>query len=518
MSASTSLNVVINAKDEASDTLKKVGGATEGLKSTLMTFAGVAAAAFSAEKIIEFGKQSFEAFEEAQASATRTGQVIGNTLDNMSVKTINAFQKMADAAGGPGTDVFEYASAAIDKAAKSAVQMGFDDEDAAESISKFFQRTQDLTQAQNLSAVAMDLARAKNIDLASATVLVNQVLSGNGKVLKQYGIDIKDSATPLQALGQLHEQVAGQAAAFAQTTAGKMQILSTEYGNFQEVVGGLIADALTPLLGFMTSIFGSLQDLGSIQGNLTAFFAAIDQQTGLISLLKQSWDELVSTFENTLMPSLKKLWDALQPLMPFMKAMAEVIGIAIVIAVGALILGLKILIEMTMAVLNVFIEWETFLVKVYSVVINGVIDGIANMILLWTQFRDTVKVVMDEVAAFIKPVVDAITSMVSALSKAASAASSVASAVGKTVSSAVSSVAGHKAGGGAVFGGSTYLVGESGPELFTPSMSGSIIPNGAMSGGGGMTVNILGGTYLSEDSARILGDMILDQLKMKARL
>ena len=37
-------------------------------------------------------------------------------------------------------------------------------------------------------------------------------------------------------------------------------------------------------------------------------------------------------------------------------------------------------------------------------------------------------------------------------------------------------------------GGTTYLVGEQGPELFTPSGSGSIIPNGSL--GGGSTINI----------------------------
>jgi hypothetical protein len=38
-------------------------------------------------------------------------------------------------------------------------------------------------------------------------------------------------------------------------------------------------------------------------------------------------------------------------------------------------------------------------------------------------------------------------------------------------------------------GGTTYLVGEKGPELFTPSSSGRIIPNSAM-GGGSNVINI----------------------------
>lgn len=50
-------------------------------------------------------------------------------------------------------------------------------------------------------------------------------------------------------------------------------------------------------------------------------------------------------------------------------------------------------------------------------------------------------------------------------------------------------VAGARADGGPVGMGQTYLVGERGPELFTPSSSGDIIPNEAL--GGGMHVENL---------------------------
>ena len=49
---------------------------------------------------------------------------------------------------------------------------------------------------------------------------------------------------------------------------------------------------------------------------------------------------------------------------------------------------------------------------------------------------------------------------------------------------------GGKAAGGPVAGGTTYLVGEKGPELFTPSGSGTIIPNGAFGGSGSNVINI----------------------------
>ena len=50
-----------------------------------------------------------------------------------------------------------------------------------------------------------------------------------------------------------------------------------------------------------------------------------------------------------------------------------------------------------------------------------------------------------------------------------------------------------RANGGPVMGGGTYLVGEQGPELFTPSSSGNITPNHAMGGGSTITVNVNGG-------------------------
>jgi phage-related minor tail protein len=48
--------------------------------------------------------------------------------------------------------------------------------------------------------------------------------------------------------------------------------------------------------------------------------------------------------------------------------------------------------------------------------------------------------------------------------------------------------------GGPVMGGKSYLVGERGPELFTPGTSGGITPNSALGGGGAnITVNVNGG-------------------------
>jgi hypothetical protein len=55
--------------------------------------------------------------------------------------------------------------------------------------------------------------------------------------------------------------------------------------------------------------------------------------------------------------------------------------------------------------------------------------------------------------------------------------------------------AGFRAEGGPVGAGGSYVVGEKGPELFVPGSSGSIIPNGAMGGGGGKGGSSVNVTY-----------------------
>jgi phage-related minor tail protein len=65
--------------------------------------------------------------------------------------------------------------------------------------------------------------------------------------------------------------------------------------------------------------------------------------------------------------------------------------------------------------------------------------------------------------------------------------------VTSAVSSLFSSVSGALATGGPVAPGASYLVGEAGPELFTPSGNGTIVPNASLPGaraGAQIVVNI----------------------------
>jgi hypothetical protein len=86
------------------------------------------------------------------------------------------------------------------------------------------------------------------------------------------------------------------------------------------------------------------------------------------------------------------------------------------------------------------------------------------------------------------------------------------SSSGGWVGSLVGIVAGAKANGGPVSGGSAYLVGERGPELFVPGGSGAIVPNHALQGAGGggsvsVMVNVDAGSVSTQSNQPDLSQM-----------
>ncbi len=415
---SSELDIVVKLKDEATAGMQKlakeansmgdsfkltgmkslslgtdVTGLTKVLAGTAVAVGGLAVA---------FGISSVKAYEDAQVAIARVDA------------TLNSMGKNAKA----NRD-------AILDAANAAVKLGFDDEAAAESITRFYQATGNLAQATKLNNIAMDLARAKHLDLATAANLVNQVLSGNGRVLKQYQINLKDAATPLEALGELQEKVSGQAGAFAGTFEGQMQVLSVSFQNIKEEIGKVLVDALTPFVQEFTAWLLDPKTQQSMK-QWTADF--------------KSWAEVIIP----VLIDVFKMWlDVIKDIFNYMEKVGESITTAI-----------------------------TRAATLVSQIGSGNLSGAA------ATFFST-----------------------------AGASAATQRLYGK-------------ASGGPVSGGMPYIVGEKGPEIFMPSSSGSIIPNGQGIGGGGISVVISGNFYGTDQSAaEKFGDMIANiigqQLKIR---
>lgn len=171
------------------------------------------------------------------------------------------------------------------------------------------------------------------------------------------------------------------------------------------------------------------------------------------------WNEFVRVLKEELWPALQTLWQSLQPYLPM-------IGVYLVAAVGAFIIGLITLSK----ILN-------FIVFIVQNVINEVNKMIAGFRIagafIWGFWQGMVQGAQE--------VVWAIQRIQNAIDKVLGGKNQIAVGIGK--------MAQGRAVGGPVNSGQPYIVGEKGPELFVPSSGGSIVPNNK-TGGGNTTINI----------------------------
>lgn len=249
----TALNIVVRLKDEASQKFGELKTKLEGVQKSMEPaisasnkFAlGLAGAGVAA---VGFGTMAVKAAMGAQVEMAAF---------ETTMKTI------------PG--VTKEATNAILERANAAIKLGFDDEEAANVMAKLYQRTGDVNQAMKLNQLAMDLARAKGVSLAQAGDMIGMVMSGAGKALKQYGIEIDETLGPMAALEQLQGKVGPQAEAFSSTLQGQMEALKQMGSSVMEAVGEKIIPILAKLLGALVPVIEKVNEwVGDIQ-NLTTW-------------------------------------------------------------------------------------------------------------------------------------------------------------------------------------------------------------------------------------------------------
>lgn len=254
--ATSQLQILINAVDNASSTLSSIGA-----NATKMGIAMTAAGSV----ILGVLATTVKAASDNQTA-----------LAGMNA-TLTAMGKNTPAVSG-----------AIQKAADATTNLGFSNDDALASITKFYQRTGDLTDALKLNQTAMDLARAKNIDLGSATNLVNLALSGSGRALLQYGIVIKDAATPMQALAELQGQINGQAAAFAATPQGQWDVLQAKVQLLQQTLGTQLLPYLADVEQAIVLVISRVQAWTDAHPQLTKTILLVAAAIGIFLVLAGS--------------------------------------------------------------------------------------------------------------------------------------------------------------------------------------------------------------------------------------
>lgn len=369
---------------------------------------------------------------------------------------------------------------------KTQLAFGVTDAELRPSLERLARATGDVDKAQKLQTLALDISAGSGKSLEAVTNALAKAQEGNTASLGKLGVGLSSAQLKTLSMDEITKKLAdtfeNQASAKADTFQGKMARLSEAFNEGKETVGGFILDAITPLVsGFVDKVIPALTKmsesigkdlegpLNTVKGVITDFL--IPAFKGLYTYL---FDYVIPFFANVFGPAIEGISNAfdtvkkaindnetdLKPLFTLFKSVATFVKDTMGPAIGT--------------VLKVAFE-------VVGTAIAAVIKGVSSLV----GFFDDV---IDKIKAFIKLVKD--------------------NPVVSGISGVIDKIfGGGKAAGGPVSGGTTYMVGERGPELFTPSSSGTIIPNHRLggSGGGGSVYNItVNGAIDPEGTARTI--------------
>lgn len=237
-----------SVKDDASRPLKDIQDSFERFKK-----AGVEGVAIGASAAI-----TTKAFD-------LLGNAIGHATDFMADAVKGAIEEEAGVARLGATlraniPAWDGNTDAIERGIAARVNLGFEDDALRESMNKLIPITRDVALAQRVQAAAMDLARFKGMDLVDASLAIGKAMSGNKRMLKELGIATSDAGDAMSTLGEVEKVVSGQAAAFAETTAGRIETARAKIASFQDDLGVQVVDAATTAgtaLDYLTFVFAN---------------------------------------------------------------------------------------------------------------------------------------------------------------------------------------------------------------------------------------------------------------------
>ena len=194
------------------------------LKKVLLDVGGALGIAFGTAAIINFGKESFKAFAEAEVRAKQLQIAVGinGGLSKDFEKLIEQSKELQE--------ITVFSDDDIQQVQKAALQFGL---------------TAD--QVEELIPVIADFASATGQSLDGALEAVIQGTNGMERGLKKYGISLEEGATKSENLAnvidQLNEKFKGQAKILGETAFGATEKLKNKFNELQEDVGSFIASA-----------------------------------------------------------------------------------------------------------------------------------------------------------------------------------------------------------------------------------------------------------------------------------
>jgi hypothetical protein len=391
---------------------------------------------------------------------------------------------------------------------KTSIAAAVADDELRPAFDKLVRGTGDVTKAQDLMNLALDISAGTGKDLGAVSDALSKAFNGQLGPLKKLDPAlaslIENGATTDEVFAALGDTFKGAASTSANTASGKMKSFTIQMGEFKESIGAAvfpIVDKLLPafksVADFVTNNTTLVVTLGAVIGGLAVAIIAVNAATTAWAATTKAFAAIQAAF-NAIM--------AANPIFLIGAAIVAVIAILVLLqkefgifdgvirAVGAAfgaVWG---------AIKGVF-DW----VKNNWPLILAVITGPFGLAIAFVvKFKDDIMNVFSLIYSGIKATMGFVADVISAPFKAAfrAVAGLWNSTVGKLsfkVPSWVPGIGGSGfdvpdipmlAQGGIVTGPQLAMIGESGPEAVIPlSKLGSM----GFGGGGNITVNVNGG-------------------------
>ena len=190
----------------------------------------------------------------------------------------------------------------LDSAVTAAQKMAFSDDASRAALSLLMAQTGDAEDAMRRFTLAQDVARGAGIDLETSSRLLGKASEENADVFKKMGISLGEGATEAEAFAALQQKFGGQAAVYAQSTAGQFAVAGIAMGELKESIGYALLPVMNTLATFVTSkLIPAMQKLADewipkIKEGFTkvgeALRPAIDKITPFFKMLSENKDAM----------------------------------------------------------------------------------------------------------------------------------------------------------------------------------------------------------------------------------
>lgn len=267
------------------------------------------------DKVTKFGKIAGAAFAAAGAAAVAYAGKLAIDGVKSAVEDAAAQTKLALTLKNVTGATDDQISATEDYITKTSLAFGVTDNDLRPSLERLSRATGDLSKAQKLQAVALDVSAGSGKSLEAVTNAMAKAAEGNTASLAKLGIGLTSAQLKTMSMDQITAKLAdtfeNQASAKADTFQGKLTRLQIAFDEGKETVGAYILTAITPMVELIVNkVIPAIQNFTSNLG---------DKLTPVMKVIRPIIDGLKSSF-NAVSGSLKENNDELQPFYNFMKA------------------------------------------------------------------------------------------------------------------------------------------------------------------------------------------------------